>query len=779
MAADPSAFRAPPHVGQRYSAAHRNGSHNCSYPVESYECPTREDREATVARRPSFRRCWAPWRPGPVPNAREPQGSASCWHSRPRWPCSTHERPTTSPSPARTSSPRSCSRCSPRRASSRRWRAVDRAGARQRRVERLRLQRGPPRARRRRQPGDLARRAQRSIAPRRPRGARADEGARRAADAARERLDGVMSLVTSDSRRELTRATSRSSRTWRCGREPRSRTPAVRRAGAHRADAPGQPAAKPPARARPLSHGLVVPRGRCRQLGRRRLLRPLHGRRRRDGPARRRHRQGRRRGRADGARPLHGEDGSALRQPAVGGLRVVDEALREQASSLVTLVCAQLSDPEHDGAASVVLASGGHPLPLLVDRDGAVRSVGTEGLVLGAIEGGTWSDHRFALAPGETLLFYTDGATDAPGEGERFGEPRLELAAIGPGDPAALVARIDAAIDGFQDDREGDDRALLAIQYTPSAAALRPRGDDVAHRLAQLLGLVRLRRPAVGGQPLGLLLELRGRQVGHQQDRRRRASARGSRGRGRPARARRAAGGRAAGCPLRTPRARAAPPDRRWRSRPRACRPPPRGRCAGRTSRPARHRRRQPGWSRSPGRFYSRWPAGTRPRPPRGVCVGGLGVELLHHGDRQQRAHRVERRGQLRPVRVEDLAADQRRDVVDREQALRIVEQRVAPPAQLAVGREDGRGDDAPLVELRILIALGTSTIFVRGAKPYSSPQAMSPSKRVGNSGETADALAAPQPLEVVDAVDPPRARRPTSGPRTRCRWRAWSARAG
>jgi PAS domain S-box-containing protein len=144
-------------------------------------------------------------------------------------------------------------------------------------------------------------------------------------------------------------------------------------------------------------------------------------------------------------------------------IRVVDEILREQSFSLVTLVCARLRETE--AGVSVELTSGGHPLPLLVDRDEAVRSVGREGLVLGAVEGGRWSDFRFMLGPGETLLFYTDGATDAPGEHERFGERRLEHAASGPSDPSALVARVDAAIDSFQAGRDGDDRALLAIRY--------------------------------------------------------------------------------------------------------------------------------------------------------------------------------------------------------------------------------------------------------------------------------------------------------------------------
>jgi serine phosphatase RsbU (regulator of sigma subunit) len=161
-------------------------------------------------------------------------------------------------------------------------------------------------------------------------------------------------------------------------------------------------------------------------------------------------------------------------------LRVVDEVLREQEPrSPVTLVCARLVHTEREAGvdstsaacASVELAAGGHPLPLLVDCDGGARSVGREGLVLGAIDNGRWSDHRFVLGPGETLLFYTDGATDAPGESERFGDERLERAAARGGDPDALVARIGREIGAFQGDREGDDRALLAIQYAASAVA--------------------------------------------------------------------------------------------------------------------------------------------------------------------------------------------------------------------------------------------------------------------------------------------------------------------
>jgi len=147
-------------------------------------------------------------------------------------------------------------------------------------------------------------------------------------------------------------------------------------------------------------------------------------------------------------------------------LGVVNEALREEEGfMLVTLVCARVRSVREGSDALVDIASGGHPLPLLVNAHGDVSQVGREGLVLGAMEADTWPEAQFAMGPGETLLFYTDGATEAPGDGERFGDERLAEAAAGPADPDSLIARIERALASFQHGMLADDRALLAIQY--------------------------------------------------------------------------------------------------------------------------------------------------------------------------------------------------------------------------------------------------------------------------------------------------------------------------
>ena len=55
--------------------------------------------------------------------------------------------------------------------------------------------------------------------------------------------------------------------------------------------------------------------------------------------------------------------------------------------------------------------------------------------------GAHWEGDRDRFAPGDTLLFYTDGVTDTPAGGERFGEERLLAARRdAPADPSPMIA---------------------------------------------------------------------------------------------------------------------------------------------------------------------------------------------------------------------------------------------------------------------------------------------------------------------------------------------------
>jgi serine phosphatase RsbU (regulator of sigma subunit) len=62
-------------------------------------------------------------------------------------------------------------------------------------------------------------------------------------------------------------------------------------------------------------------------------------------------------------------------------------------------------------------------------------------------------------------MLYTDGVTDLPGAGERFGDGRLvATVAAAPGEPEALIASVSEALDGFAVGAATDDRAMLALQ---------------------------------------------------------------------------------------------------------------------------------------------------------------------------------------------------------------------------------------------------------------------------------------------------------------------------
>jgi serine phosphatase RsbU (regulator of sigma subunit) len=124
----------------------------------------------------------------------------------------------------------------------------------------------------------------------------------------------------------------------------------------------------------------------------------------------------------------------------------------------------------------VVLSSGGHPLPLLRHADGSVETVALPtGRLLG-FEGGNLrlEDTALVLAPGETLIFYTDGFTEAQApEGENmFGEDRLREALGGPRTAVSLEACADyarAAVERFSGRTElQDDLTLFLLRRLPA-----------------------------------------------------------------------------------------------------------------------------------------------------------------------------------------------------------------------------------------------------------------------------------------------------------------------
>ena len=123
---------------------------------------------------------------------------------------------------------------------------------------------------------------------------------------------------------------------------------------------------------------------------------------------------------------------------------------------------------------AVVLASGGHPRPLLRRADGRVEQVAVRpGRPAGCLDLALGAEEKtLTLAPGETLILYTDGFTEAfaAGRGDQFGEQRLGEVLGGPGAALPLAecaeeARL--AVERFTGSPEQqDDLTLLMLRRT-------------------------------------------------------------------------------------------------------------------------------------------------------------------------------------------------------------------------------------------------------------------------------------------------------------------------
>jgi len=115
------------------------------------------------------------------------------------------------------------------------------------------------------------------------------------------------------------------------------------------------------------------------------------------------------------------------------------------------------------------LSSAGHPKPLVRRAGGHVEVGCPTGMPLGLFDRPTLRDARIELEPGDAVVFYSDGVTEARRERDEFGIDRLVAAIAGAplGDAASLVQHIHAAVAGFRHGLPRDDTAVLVVQVPP------------------------------------------------------------------------------------------------------------------------------------------------------------------------------------------------------------------------------------------------------------------------------------------------------------------------
>lgn len=147
-------------------------------------------------------------------------------------------------------------------------------------------------------------------------------------------------------------------------------------------------------------------------------------------------------------------------------LGLLNAAMRTQdeGGTLCTAAVARLRPGE--GPLGVTLALGGHEPALVLRADGRVEEAGRYGSLLGLLDDPRLHDTALELGPGETLLLYTDGMTDAGAPAGAIGEDGLSelLATLGAGAPDALLLGLEHAAVAAQEGEPRDDIALMAIR---------------------------------------------------------------------------------------------------------------------------------------------------------------------------------------------------------------------------------------------------------------------------------------------------------------------------
>ncbi|MEU2404890.1 PP2C family protein-serine/threonine phosphatase [Streptomyces rubiginosohelvolus] len=161
----------------------------------------------------------------------------------------------------------------------------------------------------------------------------------------------------------------------------------------------------------------------------------------------------------------------------------LNRALRQEGASRFLTAVVVTMTPRADGTVRLTTCSAGHPRPLVLRADGSIGEVVSGGLLLGILDDVSYDSHEDSLAPGDTLVLFTDGLTESREADGTYFESVL------PGRLAAL---------------RGSDAAHVAESLARQARTFRASGqDDIALLVARWNGIT----PSDGLLPLETLLE--------------------------------------------------------------------------------------------------------------------------------------------------------------------------------------------------------------------------------------------------------------------------------
>ncbi len=146
-------------------------------------------------------------------------------------------------------------------------------------------------------------------------------------------------------------------------------------------------------------------------------------------------------------------------------MRVNEIIHQDTQSDLFVTVFYAIWDPK---SGNLAYANGGHNPPLLLHAQGHSQLLSGNGMALGILPEITVESQTISIQNGDTLIFYTDGVTEAVNEDyDEFGLARMELAVRSSQDqdaPATVQAIADSIHDHAGNTPQHDDITLVVMK---------------------------------------------------------------------------------------------------------------------------------------------------------------------------------------------------------------------------------------------------------------------------------------------------------------------------
>ncbi len=153
----------------------------------------------------------------------------------------------------------------------------------------------------------------------------------------------------------------------------------------------------------------------------------------------------------------------------VAALHSVNDALRNEHDDELFCSVAAVEftldgDPPQSGRLRAVAA--GHPPPLILRADRELEVLPVRGRLLGPFDDPHLRTSDTTLLPGDAVLLYTDGLSEARRDGQQFGEDRLhEAAQAAPrGSLTGMLTHVELEAVSFAQGQPQDDIALVALR---------------------------------------------------------------------------------------------------------------------------------------------------------------------------------------------------------------------------------------------------------------------------------------------------------------------------